>query len=311
MATLLTNAFLSTLLFGAVTAGVPLLLAGMGEQISEKAGVLNIGIEGMMLAGAYGGFVVAYYSDSFALGFLAGGAAGMAVAALMAVLCVRLALNQIVIGMALTIGAEGLTALLHYFQFSRTYPRLPKAPVLEIPGLSGIPVLGPGLFQHNALVYLAVLLAGTLTWLFRNSYIGLNLEAAGSKPAALDTAGVDVVATRSGAVLATGLLAGIGGAYMADVGAGLFVPFMTNGAGFIAIVLAMLARGRPVWVLLGAILFGVSLSLTTALQVAGLNIPTDVVQMLPFAMVIVVLIVFARHSVLPPALGLPYVRGER
>jgi simple sugar transport system permease protein len=112
-------------------------------------------------------------------------------------------------------------------------------------------------------------------------------------------------------VLATGLLAGIGGAYMADVGAGLFVPFMTNGAGFIAIVLAMLARGRPVWVLLGAILFGVSLSLTTALQVAGLNIPTDVVQMLPFAMVIVVLIVFARHSVLPPALGLPYVRGER
>jgi ABC-type uncharacterized transport system permease subunit len=98
---------------------------------------------------------------------------------------------------------------------------------------------------------------------------------------------------------------------MADVGAGLFVPFMTNGAGFIAIVLAMLARGRPVWVLLGAILFGVSLSLTTALQVAGLNIPTDVVQMLPFAMVIVVLIVFARHSVLPPALGLPYVRGER
>ena len=104
-------------------------------------------------------------------------------------------------------------------------------------------------------------------------------------------------------MLATGFLAGVGGAYMANVGAGLFVPFMTGGAGFIGIVLAMLARGRPVWVLLGAALFGISLAMTTALQVAGINIPTDVVQMLPFAMVMLVLVIFARHSVLPPALG--------
>ena len=117
--------------------------------------------------------------------------------------------------------------------------------------------------------------------------------------------------TRTAAVLSTGVLAGLGGAYMAEVGAGLFVPYMTGGAGFIGIVLAMLARGRPVWVLYGALLFGVSLALTTALQVGGFNIPTDVVQMLPFFMVMVVLVAFARHSVLPPALGLPYVRGER
>jgi simple sugar transport system permease protein len=112
-------------------------------------------------------------------------------------------------------------------------------------------------------------------------------------------------------VLTTGFLAGLGGAYMANVGAGLFIPFMTNGAGFIGIVLAMLARGRPIWVLFGAALFGISLAMTTALQVAGINIPTDIVQMLPFAMVMLVLVIFARHSVLPPALGLPYVRGER
>lgn len=308
---LLTQAFLSALVFGAVTAGVPLLLAGLGEQISEKAGVLNIGIEGMMLFGAYGGFVAAYYSGSFWLGFLAGGAGGMVVAALMALFCIRLGLNQIVIGIALTLGFEGLTALLHYFQFSRTYPRLDQAPVLEIPGLAGLPVVGPGLFAHSPLVYLAVALTVGLGWIFRNSYVGLNLEAAGNKPAALDAAGVSVVATRSAAVLATGFLAGVGGAYMANVGAGLFVPFMTGGAGFIGIVLAMLARGRPVWVLIGAILFGVSLSLTTALQVAGVNVPTDIVQMLPFAMVMLVLVIFARHSVLPPALGLPYVRGDR
>jgi len=112
-------------------------------------------------------------------------------------------------------------------------------------------------------------------------------------------------------VLVTGFLTGVGGAYMANIGAGLFFPFMTGGAGFIGLVLAMLARGKPHWVLYGAIMFGMSLSLTTALQVAGFNIPTDVVQMLPFAMVILVLIILGRNSQLPAALGLPYVRGER
>ena len=311
MEVLLNAAFLTTLLFGAVTAGVPLLLAGLGEQISEKAGVLNIGIEGMMLFGAYTGFVAAFYSGSFSLGFIAGGIGGALVAALVVLLCIRFGLNQIVIGIAVTLGMEGLTALLHYFQFSRTYPRLDLAPVWTLPFLGDIPILGRALFSHNPVVYLAVLLMIALAWLFRATYVGLNLEAAGNKPAALDAAGVSVVKTRAFAVLATGFLSGVGGAYMANVGAGLFVPFMTGGAGFIGIVLAMLARGRPVWVLLGAALFGISLAMTTALQVAGINIPTDVVQMLPFAMVMLVLVIFARHSVLPPALGLPYVRGER
>src|SRR6185437_4756515 len=119
MDALFTAAFLTALLYGVVTAGLPLLLAGLGEQISEKAGVLNIGIEGMMLAGAYAGFVAAYYSGSFALGFLGGALGGMAVAALVMLLCIRHGLNQVVLGIAVTLGAEGLTALLHYVQFSR------------------------------------------------------------------------------------------------------------------------------------------------------------------------------------------------
>ncbi|TDQ80627.1 nucleoside ABC transporter membrane protein [Dongia mobilis] len=311
MNALLAQPFLTALVFGAITAGIPLLLAGLGEQISEKAGVLNIGIEGMMLFGAYAGFVAAYYSGSFLVGFVVGGLGGALVAALVMLLCIRFGLNQIVIGIAVTLGFEGLTAILHHFQFSRTYPRLAAAPVVDIPGLAAIPVIGPGLFSHNAMVYLAVALVAVLAWAFRHTYFGLNLEAAGNKPAALDAAGIDVMKTRTIAVLCTGLLAGVGGAYMANVGAGIFVPFMTGGAGFIGIVLAMLARGRPLWVLLGALLFGVSLSMTTALQVAGVNIPTDVVQMLPFTMVMLVLVIFARHSVLPPALGLPYVRGDR
>jgi simple sugar transport system permease protein len=265
----------------------------------------------MMLAGAYAGFAAALGGHSIWLGFAAGALAGVAVALVMAFLCVRHGMNQIVVGIALTLGVEGLTALLHHFAFARTRPSLDKPPDFALPVLGDIPIAGAGLFAHNPVAYLAVALVPLLAWVYRRSAIGLNLQAAGDKPGALDAAGVSVAATRGLAVLATGALAGLGGAYMAEVGAGLFVPYMTGGAGFIGIVLAMLARGRPLWVLYGALLFGVSLALTTALQLSGVKVPTDVVQMLPFAMVMLVLVIFARHSVLPPALGLPYARGER
>jgi ABC-type uncharacterized transport system permease subunit len=145
----------------------------------------------------------------------------------------------------------------------------------------------------------------------RHTTVGLNLRAAGERPDSLDAAGVSVVRVRTLAELAAGALAGIGGAYLAIVAAGTFVPFVTNGAGFIAIVIAMLARGRPFWTVLGALLFGMSLSLATTLQLAGINIPTSFVFMLPFISVIVVLVLFARQSRLPSALGLPYHRGSR
>ncbi len=311
MEALLTAAFLTALLAGAVAAGVPLLLAGLGEQMSEKAGVLNIGIEGMMLMGAYLGFLVAFESGNVALGFVAGMAGGMAVALFMAILCVGLGLNQIVIGIGLTLGVEGLTALLHHFQFSTTYPRLAAAWRLPVPGLVELPVIGPALFDRHPLVYLAFLLVPLLAWLYRRTALGLTLRAAGEKPAALDVAGIDVQTVRFLAVLFTGAMAGLGGAFMANVAAGIFIPFMTGGAGFIGIVLAMLARGRPAWVLIGAVIFGGALSLTTALQVAGLNVPTDLIQMLPFAAVMAVLVLYGRKARLPAALGLPYVRGAR
>jgi len=308
---LLTDAFLTAFVTGTLLAATPLLLAGLGEQIAEKAGVLNIGLEGMMLLGAYAGFVAAYDSGSIWLGFAAGGIAGMVPALLMALFCVRLGMNQIVIGIALTLGAEGITSLAHHAQFSRTYPRLPQVETLAIPLFDRLPMLGSSLFNSQPLVYVALGLVGFVAWLFRSTHVGLNLQAGGDKPTALGAAGVSVLATRSCAELAAGFLAGVGGAYLSTVGAGLFVPFMTNGAGFIAIVLAMLARGRPVGVLLGALLFSACLSLATALQVAGFNIPTDVVQMIPFAMVMIVLVLFARRAHLPAALGLPYQRGAR
>lgn len=309
--TLLTEAFATALLGGAVTAGIPLLLTGLGEQLSEKAGVLNIGIEGYMLAGAYAGFMGAYGSGSFAAGFACGAAGGLAVAAAMALGCAWLRLDQIVVGIALTLGTEGLTALLHHAQFSRSFPRLAAAPTLALPVLADVPVLGPALFDRSPVVFGAVLLVPLLAWLYRASHLGAALRAAGEQPAALDAAGVSVPALRAGAVLAAGALAGLGGAVLSTVGAGLFVPFMTNGTGFIGIVLAMLARGRPWGVLAGSLLFGLCLSLQTALQVAGVPVPTDLVNMLPFAAVMAVLALVGRRARLPAALGTPYRRGDR
>lgn len=311
MDALLTPIFLSSLLTGAIIAGIPLLLAGLGEQMSEQAGVLNIGIEGMMIFGAYLGFLTAWSTESLWLGFLGGIAGGMIVAALMALLCVRLGLNQIVVGIGLTLGAEGLTSLLHHFQFSRTYPRLPAPTRIDLPVLTDLPLIGPSLFGRHFIVYLAIAMVFVLAWAYRRTNLGLTLKAAGEKPAALDVAGGHVVLMRSFAVLFTGAMAGLGGAYMATIAAGLFIPFMTGGAGFIGIVLAMLARGRPLWVLFGALVFGAALSLTTALQVAGSNVPTDVIQMLPFAALMLVLVIWGRKARLPAALGLPYERGAR
>ena len=308
MSDILSTVFLASLLSGGVITAVPLVFAGLGEAISERAGVLNVGLEGMMLSGAYVAFATALSTGSVWLGFFAGGLTGMIVSLLMVVFCVRLNTNQIVIGIAITLGAEGVTALLHNARYSDTYPRLPNAEVVELPLVSRIPVLGDGLFSHHPSAYLAVCLVIGATWLMRSTGIGLSIKAAGDQPHALEAAGGDPRATRTLAVLIAGFLAGVGGAHIALVGAGLFVPAVTHGAGFIAIVLAMLARGHFSWIVAGAVLMGMSLSLTTALQLVGVDIPIDAVQMLPFVLILAVLSVFGRDSYLPAALALPYDR---
>ncbi len=310
MSDVLTETFLTALVAGGLLAGIPLLVAALGETISERAGVLNIGLEGMMLLGAYVGFSGALYSGYTWVGLAAGLGAGVFVSLFMVVLCVRLGLDQIVVGIALTLAAEGLTSLLHGAILTER-PRLGSVSLVTIPGLSEIPVLGRSVFSQHLVVYLTLGLVILVSWMFRSTNAGLSLRAAGDKPSALDAAGVSVHGTRTWAVLATGALGGLGGAYLSIVGAGTFEPFMTNGAGFIAIVIAMLARGRPFWVVVGALVIGMSLQLQTALQVARIDIPIDVVNMLPFLAVIAVLLVFGRRAYLPAALGLPYVRGAR
>ena len=311
MSDLLDPAFLTALIAGGLLAGVPLIFASLGEMIAEQSGLLNVGLEGMMLTGAFVGFLAALTSANIWVGLAMGGLAGLLVAAVMVVFCVRLGLDQIIVGIAIVLSAEGATSLLHGTMFGDSYPRLDAVPGFPIPILSSIPILGDSLFNQPLPVYVLLLIVLFISWLRLRTTIGLNLRAAGERPDSLDAAGVSVVMVRSGAELTCGALAGVGGAYLSIVGAGTFVPFVTNGMGFIAIVVAMLGRGRPWWALIGSFLFGMSLSLATALQVIGINIPVDVVNMLPFVSVIVILIVFARDAKLPAALGVPYLRGSR
>ncbi len=282
------------------------MFAALGEMVSERAGVLNIGLEGMMLVGAYVGFVAAYHSGSTRLGFLAGAGGGAAVRVIMVVLCVWLGLDQIVVGIAITLVGEGATALIFDSQFAESRPTLGETGRVSIPLLSDIPVVGGhdssdgSVFSQPAIVYIGLILIVVVAWMMRRTHLGLNVRAAGDTPAALDAAGVSVLATRSWAVLFAGAMAGVGGAFLSVTAAGLFEDFITGGRGFIAIVLAMLARGKALWVLIGSFIFGISLSLSDALQIAGIDISTDVVFMLPFVAVIVVL-VDLRPPVLPAA----------
>jgi general nucleoside transport system permease protein len=311
MGDLFSETFLTALVAGGVLAAMPLLFAGLGETISEQAGVLNVGLEGMMLAGAYGGFVVALETDSTWLGLGAGTVLGALVSLLMVVLCVRMKLDQIVIGIGIVLVAEGLTSLLFDARYAASRPRLPAASEWSVPGLSKLPILGESIFKQHPIVYIGVGLVFAAHYMLRRTSAGLSLRAAGEKPGALDAAGVNVDRTRTWAAIAAGLGAGLGGAYLSVIAAGTFTPFMTQGQGFIAIVIAMLARGTAPWTIVGSLLFGMSLSVATALQLIGIQISTDYVQMLPFIAVIVVLVLFARRSYLPSALALPYVRGER
>jgi general nucleoside transport system permease protein len=307
----------TALVAGAILAGAPLLFASLGELVSQRAGVLNIGLEGMMLIGAYAGFVAAYHGGSEWLGFGAGLLAGAGVSLLMVLFCVRWGLDQIVVGIAITLTCEGATALVFNAEFAESRPTLGAVDKVAIPGLSELPVVGGkgesngSIFTQPLVVYIGLALAVVVAWTLRRTHAGLNVRAAGDAPAALDAAGVSVFSTRSWAVLFAGAMAGLGGAYLSIVAAGLFQDTVVGGRGFIAIVLAMLARGRPLWAVVGALLFGASLSIADWAQVAQINISTDLVFMLPFVLVLVVLVVFGRRAYLPAALALPYERGSR
>lgn len=308
---LISATFITVFIATVIAQAMPLILAAVGETVGEQAGVLNLGIEGVMLVGAYAAFVTTLTTGSFWLGMLAGAVGGVVANLAMLVLNVWLGLNQIVIGLAVTLIGEGLTSVLYLQNYAKSTTSLGQPPAFAIPGLADIPIIGRAVFQQSAIFWIMLILVGVMGFLLARTNWGLSTRSAGQKPSSLDAAGGSVMKTRSQAVLVNGVFAGLGGAYLAVITTSTFTPGVVNGLGFIAIVITMLSRGRIGLVVLTSLIYGLAVAIGPALQVVGFNVPADFIKMLPFVVVMLTLIVFARSSVVPPALGAAYTRGAR
>ena len=297
----------------AVAAGTTLVIAAVGEVIAEKAGVINLGLEGMMLVGAVTGFMALDATGSLWAGVLAALAAGSALGLVHAFLCVSLRAEQIVAGLALTIFGTGLSAYL-----GRDVVGLPPKDAFEplaIPVLHEIPWVGPIFFDQNALVYASFVLVAVATVVLSRFRLGLHLRAVGESAATADAMGVSVVWMRYGAVVAGGALAGLAGAYLSLARTPGWSEGMTAGRGWIAVGLVIFARWTPIGALIGGILFGFMEALNFQAQAVGISISPFFLGMLPYLFTIAAVVFAAvwggKRLGAPASLGLPYEREER
>ena len=266
------------ILVATMRAGTPLLFAALGELITEKAGVLNLGIEGMMLVGAVAGFIAMVLTGSPLIGVLAAMVTGMAMSGLFGFLTLTLMTNQVATGLALTIFGVGLSAFVGLSYIGNPIQGLPG---LAIPVLGDIPVLGPLLFNHDPLVYVSLVLLAAVTWFLYRSRAGLILRAVGESHEAAHAIGYSVLKIRYLAVLFGGATSGIAGAYLSLVYTPQWAENMTAGRGWIALALVVFATWRPAWVLLGAYLFGGITIMGLHVQAAGFAISSHLVATLP------------------------------
>ncbi|MEZ5860326.1 MAG: ABC transporter permease [Geminicoccaceae bacterium] len=300
---------LTALLVTVITAATPLLFAAVGELVVERSGVLNLGVEGMMLAGAVTGFAVTLTTGSGTIGIIAAAFAGAAMALVFGFLTLTLLANQVATGLALTIFGVGLSALVGSGFVGTPLPRLPR---LDIPGLTDLPVVGPLLFGHDVLVYLAVVLTLAVAWFLARSRAGMILRAVGENHEAAHGLGYPVIRIRYLAVLFGGLTAGLGGAFLSLAYTPMWIEQMTAGRGWIALALVVFAAWRPLRVLVGAYLFGGVTILQLHAQGMGLfAVPSQVLSMLPYLATIVVLVVISAgpwkgRLQAPACLGRPF-----
>lgn len=306
------ESFLAALIAGALVAAAPLLLAALGEAVGERAGLLNLGIEGMMLSGAFFGFLAAFATGSALLGAAAGLAVGLLLGALFGLLAVALGVDQILLGLAITIAGGGLTAFLYRDVFGRQNPAAVVHPLtVPVGPLAGVPILGPALADRPLLLWGAFALTPVFAWVLGRTRFGLHVRAVGDAPAAADAAGVEVAGVRLAAALIAGAMAGLAGAFLSVVDLKLFQPGMTVGTGFIALALAMVGGWRPGGILVAAVSFGVLRALANGVQILGLPVRPEFVTMLPYVGTMAALALLARGNRLPAALGMPYTRGRR
>lgn len=305
----MTFSILVPLLVSVITAATPLLLAAIGELVVERAGVLNLGVEGMMLVGAICAFAAMSMTGSATLAILAAAAAGALMAALFGILVLTLASNQVATGLALTLFGLGLSALLGQSFVGHPIPTLAK---LSIPGLSNMPVLGPLIFGHDALVYLSVIATAATAWFLKHSRAGLILRGVGEADSSAHSIGYDVLRIRYYAVLFGGAMAGLGGAYLSLSYTPMWIEGMTAGRGWIALALVVFAAWRPWRALAGAYLFGGVAVLQLYAQGSGFTlIPTQFLTMLPYVATVVVLTLISSGSLrsrlaAPACLGKPF-----
>lgn len=294
---------LVALLAAAVQSGTPILFATLGEMLSEKGGVLNLGVEGMMSVAALAAFLTAYFTGSPWLGFLAGGLAGACLASLHGVVCVGFLGNQVVSGLALTILGLGLT---HFFGTPYIGLAAPGFAKFALPGLSDVPVLGEILFRQDALVYFSYVLPVAFWFFLQRTRPGLAVRAVGEMPAAVAAAGLHPLRLRFFAAVAGGFLVGLGGAYLSLAYTHLWTNGLSAGRGWIAVALVIFAFWRPGRAVIGAYLFGGVMAFQLRLQATGTNLPSSLLLMLPYGLTVLVLAFSAwrgRGGDAPAALG--------
>ena len=306
--------FTASFWVAAIRIASPLIFATMGELICERAGVLNLGIEGIMTAGAFAGWFTVYMGGDLWTGVLVAALVGMALGLLHSLLTVPLGLSQHVVGIGVTLLATSLT----YYVYRLALPEVTSPPKIEpfqpwaVPGLSKLPVIGEALFTQTSLTYLAFILVIVVAWGLYRTPLGLAARAVGENPGAVEAQGISVTAVRMGAVMAGSALMAIGGAFLTMSAFNSFFFNMINGRGWVCIALVVFGSWRPGKALLGAILFAAFDAYQIRLQqLSGGVVPYQVFLMLPYALSILALIVVARRATYPKALMVPYQKGER
>jgi simple sugar transport system permease protein len=284
--------YLIALLASTAGAATPLIFAAMGELVTERAGVLNLGIEGMMLTGAVTGFAVTLGTGSAGLGLLAALAAGMLLSLVFGFLVLTLQTNQVATGLALTLFGVGLSAFLGRDLAGQTVQPLGSLP---LPQLAAIPVVGPLLLRFDALVYVSLALVAVLSWVLARTRLGLVIRSVGESPTSAHAIGIPVTRVRYGAVMFGGALAGLAGAYLSLALTPMWVEGMTAGRGWIALAMVVFATWKPRGVLGGAYLFGGVTVLQFHGQGLGLDVPSQFLSMLPYVATIVVLVIICRN----------------
>jgi general nucleoside transport system permease protein len=302
---------LALLVAATLNSGTVLAFAALGLLINERAGVVNLGTEGMMLVAAIAGFATAFHTGNDWLAFGAGALAGAVLAAAFGVLVIWLNTNQYATGLALSLFGAGFSA---FVGIRYTQEKLGEQHSFRIPGLADLPFVGPALFRQHPLVYLAILLTIAIAWFLYRSRAGLVLRAIGESPESAHALGYPVRMIRLGAVVAGGALCGVAGAYISVVYTHLWVEGMTAGKGWIALALTTFATWRPARVLLGAYLFGGVTMLQLQLQGEGVQISSQFLTMLPYLATIVVLVLISRNASfirvnMPASLGKPFFPG--